>query len=98
MVTAKQAKQQVIDRLGAQQRVELHHLQSMTQDALKDAINRGLMQVTVTLSPDIDPTLVNAFRRVMEKLGYKAVLEHSVGSFEDNLFVAPKSTLTLRWS
>lgn len=97
MITAKEARTTLLSRVGQQQRMELFHLKTQADESIKSAVNKGLVQTTITLSQDIDPTLVNAFKRVLEKMGYRVSLKHVEGSFESNLYVAPASTMTINW-
>lgn len=97
MINAKQARSQMTDITAIVQRRQLFDFKEVVAESIKKALNNGQCQVTVTVPEDMDPALVNAFKRVMAKLGYKASLAHKQGYFEDNLYVAPKSTLTVGW-
>lgn len=107
LINAQQAKSKVYDISAQRQRAQLFAMKDSVAEAIKQASDKGMVQTAVTLPVDLDPTLVNAFKRVLEKLGYKASLEtitgyhRSPGNFDgehlEGIFVAPKVVLTVRW-
>lgn len=98
MINAKQAREQTIDITAVVQRNQLTVLETQTKNRIAAAIQKGQCLIEVTVPAELDPALVNAFKRVMVKLGYRATLSYELGYMDNGgAYYPPKTTLTVGW-
>lgn len=98
---AKTARQQVLNGQGLANKVHIAQLKIAIDEAVSTAINKGMFQAEVAVHQDVDPDLINALERVLEKLGFKVRVENVVGKYSTEergaLYISPKTTITIGW-
>lgn len=96
-MNAKTAREQMYLNARNAHKLVIYRLKDQLDAAVKEAINKGLAQASITLSEDIDPELVQGLKNALVKLGYKVKVEIKTGIMDENVLIMPRTKLTLGW-
>ncbi len=78
-------------------RAQLNNLKDALDEAIRQAVRKGMMQVVVPVHSDVDPTLVASLQSVLQKMGYGVTVSTEHGTIGQGILMMPKTTITVAW-
>lgn len=103
MKTAYEIKERSKTMADRKTRVLVYTMHDQMCQAIERSLEKGLDNASILVPQDLDTLVVNAFGRVLKKMGYKVTLAYADGYARSadepgsGLVLTPSYRITVRW-